>query len=100
MGLPQESRQCEGGGQRSSTSNYESPESVSYLATEENAGSPTSLPSPPPTHSEAARMQRSLAINIGTPETSGRDRSADLEPPLPDEAADHPTNQSPKHLPM
>jgi hypothetical protein len=71
---------------------------VSYLATQENAGSLT-LSSPPPITQEAASMQRLPAVNIGTPKTPERDRGTDLDPPLhdtppPDEAVEHPNHQS------
>src|SRR5260221_14443127 len=56
---------------------------------------PTLL-SPSPTTFEAARMQRSLAVNAGTPDTPEPDRGADLEPPPHDtpppvEVAEPPT---------
>src|SRR5712691_6216526 len=61
---------------------------------------PTLL-SPSPTTFEAARMQHSLAVNAGTPDTPEPDRGADLEPPPHDtpppvevaETPDHPPGQ-------
>jgi len=68
---------------------------VSYLATQENAGSLTLPLSPPPITLEAARTQFLPVVNAGTLATpKPEDRGTNLDPPPPDEAAEPPTQQS------
>ena len=57
----------------------------------------TSLPSSPAITQEAARTQRSLAVDTGTPAIPVPNRDADLEPP-PKKPAESPTHQSPKQV--
>ena len=78
---------------------------VSHLTTQEKAGSLTLSSPMPPTTSEAARTQRSPAVNAGTSANPERDRGADLEPPPHDpallneaaESTDHPPQQIQAH---
>jgi hypothetical protein len=77
---------------------------VNYLATQEDAGSSPS-PSPQLPTPEAANMQRSPVVNIGTlpAPTEPEDRGADWDPllhdpPPPDVAAESPTHHPPEQI--
>ena len=79
---------------------------VSYLATQEDAGSLTLSTPIPPTTLEAASTQRSSAVNtaMATSPEPERGHGTDLELPPhvtllpPNEAAEHPIHQPPKQI--